>query len=120
VRDKDGLVKGSPACHRAVLETVEALRKAGHECVEIQPPNGAYTGRSYSGGADLGVHVVVQSLAFFTAITSADGYEKLTCHLGPDKRVRSLICPPYKKLVLTGTRSGIGALPSCTRPPPPQ
>jgi amidase len=37
----DGLVKGSPACHRAVLETVEALRKAGHECVQIDPPDSA-------------------------------------------------------------------------------
>ena len=37
----DGLVKGSPACHRAVLETLEALRNAGHECIEIDPPDGA-------------------------------------------------------------------------------
>jgi amidase len=37
----DGVVKGSPACHRAVLETVEALRKVGHECVEIDPPDSA-------------------------------------------------------------------------------
>ncbi len=40
-QNTDGLVKGSPACHRAVLETVEALRKAGHECVQIDPPDGA-------------------------------------------------------------------------------
>lgn len=39
----DGVVKGSPACHRAVLESVEALRKAGHECVEIEGPDCAYT-----------------------------------------------------------------------------
>src|SRR6266851_4250288 len=31
----DGVAKGSPACRRAVLETVEALCKAGHECIEI-------------------------------------------------------------------------------------
>jgi len=37
--ETDGVVKGSPACHRAVLETVEALRKAGHECVEIESPD---------------------------------------------------------------------------------
>jgi Asp-tRNA(Asn)/Glu-tRNA(Gln) amidotransferase A subunit family amidase len=46
--DKDGTVKGSPACHRAVLETVEALRKVGHECVEINPPDCAYTCRGFS------------------------------------------------------------------------
>ena len=38
--ETDGMVKGSPACHRAVLETVETLRKAGHECVEMDPPDG--------------------------------------------------------------------------------
>jgi hypothetical protein len=32
-----------------------------------------------------------QALRLFTGITSADGYEKLTQHLGPDKRVR-LVC----------------------------
>jgi hypothetical protein len=32
----DGVVKCSPTCHRDVLETVEALRKAGHECIEIK------------------------------------------------------------------------------------
>jgi Asp-tRNA(Asn)/Glu-tRNA(Gln) amidotransferase A subunit family amidase len=47
--DKDGTVKGSPACHRAVLETVEALRKAGHECFEIDSPDCAYIGRDFSG-----------------------------------------------------------------------
>ena len=35
----DGLVKASPACKRAVLETVEALRKDGHECVEFSIPS---------------------------------------------------------------------------------
>ena len=35
----DGLVKASPACKRAVLETVEALRGEGHECVEFDVPS---------------------------------------------------------------------------------
>ena len=35
----DGLVKASPACKRAVLETVEALRREGHECVEFAVPS---------------------------------------------------------------------------------
>ena len=35
----DGLVKASPACKRAVLETVEALRSEGHECVEFAVPS---------------------------------------------------------------------------------
>ena len=35
----DGLVKASPACKRAVLDTVEALRSEGHECVEFAVPS---------------------------------------------------------------------------------
>ena len=35
----DGLVKISPACKRAVLEAVEALRREGHECVEFDIPS---------------------------------------------------------------------------------
>ena len=35
----DGLVKVSPVCKRAVLETVEALRREGHECVEFDVPS---------------------------------------------------------------------------------
>ena len=35
----DGLVKASPACKRAVLETVGALRREGHDCVEFDVPS---------------------------------------------------------------------------------
>lgn len=34
----DGFVPASPACARAVMETVEALRKDGHTVVEFKPP----------------------------------------------------------------------------------
>ena len=36
----DGYVKPSPANQRAVLETVAALRQAGHECVLFEVPQG--------------------------------------------------------------------------------
>lgn len=39
----DNYIKASPACKRAVLETVEALRKAGHECVEFEIPDCSYS-----------------------------------------------------------------------------
>jgi amidase len=82
----DGAVKGSPACHRAVLETVDALRKEGHECVQIDPPDCACKGNFLM--AELKFLVsAAQALRLFTGITSADGYKKLTEHLGPDKRV---------------------------------
>lgn len=38
----DGLVKASPPCKRAVLETIKALRKDGHECVEFAVPSRMY------------------------------------------------------------------------------
>ncbi|SRR6266849_8670040 len=85
----DGVVKGSPACHRAVLETVEALRKAGHECIEIESPDCAYT-LTFTVGQYRVLVLAAQALRLFTGITSADGYRKLTEHLGPDKRVKPI------------------------------
>ena len=35
----DGMARTTPACSRAVSETVEALRKQGHECVEFELPS---------------------------------------------------------------------------------
>jgi Asp-tRNA(Asn)/Glu-tRNA(Gln) amidotransferase A subunit family amidase len=37
----DNFAKASPACKRAVLETVNALEKLGHECVEFEIPSRA-------------------------------------------------------------------------------
>lgn len=37
----DGMARTTPACCRAVSETVEALRKQGHECVEFELPSRA-------------------------------------------------------------------------------
>lgn len=41
IRGADNYVKPSPANQRAVLETVEALRRAGHECIEFAVPQGS-------------------------------------------------------------------------------
>lgn len=35
----DGFAKASPPCKRAVLETVEALRRQGHDCIEFEIPS---------------------------------------------------------------------------------
>nr|VWO94634.1 Calmodulin (CaM) [Ganoderma boninense] len=51
----DGYVKASPANRRAVLEAVEALRKAGHECVEFRFPQAA------------------EAVELYMSITTADG-----------------------------------------------
>lgn len=68
----DTAVKGSPATHRAVLETVQALRAAGHECVEIDSPDS------------------IEALVLLCGLISADGYETMMSHLGPDKREPAL------------------------------
>jgi Asp-tRNA(Asn)/Glu-tRNA(Gln) amidotransferase A subunit family amidase len=68
----DSYVKASPACVRAVLETVEALRKEGHECIEFELPNAA------------------RAFELFAALTSSDGYKSLVSHLGPDPKEKSL------------------------------
>jgi len=64
----DGFVRASPACRRAVLQTVEALRAQGHECIEFQVPGPA------------------RALEIFIGLTSADGYKGLLSHLGPDPK----------------------------------
>ncbi|TFK71658.1 amidase signature enzyme [Pluteus cervinus] len=68
----DGYVKASPACKRAVLETVAALRKQGHECIEVEVPS------------------ILDSFNVFVGMTAADGYKTLTSHLGPDPKEESL------------------------------
>ncbi|EIN06088.1 amidase [Punctularia strigosozonata HHB-11173 SS5] len=68
----DGFAKASPACKRAVLEAVDALRRDGHECVEIAVPGGS------------------EAMQLFMGLTSADGYRTVKSHLGPDKMESSL------------------------------
>ena len=38
----DGMARITPACRRAVSETVDALRRQGHECVEFELPSRAF------------------------------------------------------------------------------
>lgn len=40
LNNSDEFVIASPANRRAVLQTVEALKKQGHECVKIELPDG--------------------------------------------------------------------------------
>ncbi|KAK0239322.1 amidase signature domain-containing protein [Armillaria nabsnona] len=76
----DGFFKASPANKRAVLETVAALRKQGHECIEFEPPN---------------VH---EALVTFVALSSSDSYRHMLRSLGPDPLDNTL------KLVVYGSR----------------
>ncbi|KAJ3790424.1 amidase signature domain-containing protein, partial [Lentinula aff. detonsa] len=77
----DGLIKSSPANKRAVEEAVAALRKEGHECIEIEIPD------------------ATEAMEIFLGLTSADGYEKMTSHLGPDPMDKSLWLPVYSSRI---------------------
>ncbi|GAA5885605.1 hypothetical protein JCM6882_007491 [Rhodosporidiobolus microsporus] len=68
----DGFCRASPACQRAVLETVEALRKEGHDCIEFEPPN------------------PLEAMEYFVALTSAGRYSTLLSGLQGDPQESSL------------------------------
>jgi Asp-tRNA(Asn)/Glu-tRNA(Gln) amidotransferase A subunit family amidase len=75
----DNLFTTSPACQRAVKETVAALRKAGHECIELDPPD------------------AVECMRIFVALSSADGYEGLLSNLDGDPAEPSLFLITLQK-----------------------
>ncbi|KAG6335864.1 hypothetical protein ID866_3229 [Astraeus odoratus] len=68
----DFLVRSSPATVRAVQETVDALRKAGHECVEFSTP------------------LPANAMEVFVALVSSDGYRKMLSYLQDDPQEESL------------------------------
>lgn len=70
----DGCIKPSPATERAVMETVAALRAAGHDVVEFVPPD------------------VNAAVELFAGFTSADGYSTVLAPIGNDPKV------PYRLL----------------------
>jgi amidase len=62
----DGFIPAAPACRRAVLEVVEALRRDGHECVVFTVPN------------------ATEVIATFFQLLSADGGKTLKKNLSFD------------------------------------
>ncbi|WWC58801.1 uncharacterized protein I303_101345 [Kwoniella dejecticola CBS 10117] len=69
---QDNLIKTSPACVRAVEESVRKLREAGHEVVEFHPPN------------------IAEALKVFAGLTSSDGYKTLLGNIGSDPMESSM------------------------------
>ncbi|QRW17247.1 amidase [Rhizoctonia solani] len=68
----DRFVRASPACQRAVLESVEALKGKGHIIEEISPPD------------------IAELLKLFVELSSADGYNTMLSHLQSDKQEPAL------------------------------
>lgn len=65
----DGCYRISPANERAVLDTVAALRAAGHEVVEFAPPD------------------LTRAVELFIGLSSADGYSTIQAPIGNDPEV---------------------------------
>ncbi|KAH7904118.1 amidase signature domain-containing protein [Hygrophoropsis aurantiaca] len=66
------MVTSSPANERAVLETVNALRKQGHECIEFSSS------------------LMSTAMETFVGLATADGYERLLSTLQSDPKESSL------------------------------
>ena len=77
----DGLVK---ACKRAILETIEALRKEGHECVEFDVPSRKALSSRLRHLARLEIQKVARCTETFAALTSSDGYQSARNEIGSD------------------------------------
>ncbi|KAG8982635.1 hypothetical protein FRB93_007949 [Tulasnella sp. JGI-2019a] len=69
----DALVRASPAVQRAVQETVDALRRQGHECVEFAVPD------------------MIEAIRIFLGLISADKFKMMFAHLGKDPKDASLL-----------------------------
>ncbi len=70
----DGYVKASPANQRAVLEAVEALRRAGHECVEFRFLQGSPRRSSVSVIPAISPSLTAaEAVELYMSITTADG-----------------------------------------------
>lgn len=65
----DYLIEASSPCQRAVLETVEALKLAGYECVEI----------------DVTRLDILEGLVLYVGLSSADGYHTMLSHVASDQ-----------------------------------
>ncbi|KAJ6500398.1 amidase [Mycena sanguinolenta] len=73
----DCYIKGSPASKRAISETITALQKEGHECIEITIPN------------------QLEAFNVFVGLTSADGYKTLLSGIKNDPLDSSLLVVAY-------------------------
>jgi len=72
--------KTSPACARAVMESVDALTKAGHRVEPFEPPS------------------ILEIFKAFVALGSAEGYKSRITSIGPDP------LEPSMKLVALGSK----------------
>jgi len=85
----DGMARTTPACCRAVSETVEALRKHGHECVEFELPFRALPTCPSCVLDDSLCATAEKASEVFIALSSASGNKDFLKNKGPDPTVKS-------------------------------
>lgn len=68
----DSITRSSPATVRAVQETIDALRKAGHECVEFSSV------------------LLASAMEVFVGLVTSDGYKRMLSNLEGDPQEDSL------------------------------
>jgi hypothetical protein len=76
------MIESSPACKRAVLETVSALRKQGHECTEFTSPLSMPS--IHAPFSVLTFYEDIRAMEVFLGLASSDGYKKMLSHLASD------------------------------------
>ena len=84
----DGMARTTPACRRAVSETVEALRKHGHKCIEFELPSRALPAY-LACVSDSSLSTTAEKASeVSTALSSAFGNKDFFKNKGPDPTVR--------------------------------
>ncbi|KNZ57250.1 hypothetical protein VP01_21g2 [Puccinia sorghi] len=79
----DYLIQASSPCQRAVLETVEALKLAGYECVEIDVTR--LDSKACLEADTCHQNVVLEGLVLYVGLSSADGYHTMLSHVASDQ-----------------------------------
>ncbi|KAJ7646872.1 amidase signature enzyme [Roridomyces roridus] len=88
----DGIVKASPACERAVHETVKALEREGHECVELN------------------MDLMPEILNLYIQISSADKYSNLVKAVGSDPLVICVVLFLRVQLIMNGQDTSLALM----------
>ena len=85
----DGMARTTPACRRAVSQTIEALRKQGHECVEFELPSRKCVGCLFPNVSDSSFPAAGRASEIYIALSSASGDKDFFRNKGPDPTVRN-------------------------------
>jgi Asp-tRNA(Asn)/Glu-tRNA(Gln) amidotransferase A subunit family amidase len=98
----DGMARITPACRRAVSETVEALRRQGHECIEFELPSRMLVACRYVSKSPHFFYTAAEKASeIYIALTAASGNKDFFKNKGPDPTVwKAFSCLSCADLIL--------------------